>query len=172
NEYSNSKLVRKVLRSIYERFNIKVTIIKKANNNRQEGQGYRCMGIDELIGFLKTFEINMEEAKKGKLKFEKSIAFYVAETETNLESELDNEQVSNFATFTSKVDKPDAFKCESVTAFECTNVRSVYTTTKDRKLDGVHKCTSQIVLRVLRGLYPMDCSLGKTDIKQITRNNY
>ncbi|KAG8482441.1 hypothetical protein CXB51_024482 [Gossypium anomalum] len=71
-DYSNSKLVRKVLRSLLERFNIKVTAIKEAND-------INAMRIDDLIGSLQTFEINLEEAKKGKSKFEKNIAFLVEE---------------------------------------------------------------------------------------------
>ncbi|KAH1057036.1 hypothetical protein J1N35_035101 [Gossypium stocksii] len=73
NEYSNSKLVRKLLRSFPVRFNIKVTTI--------EGAKYiETMRIDELIGSLLNFEINLKEANKGKLKFEKNIAFLMAET--------------------------------------------------------------------------------------------
>ncbi|MFQ6636248.1 hypothetical protein Gotur_014053 [Gossypium turneri] len=71
-EYSNSKLVRKVIRSSPERFNIKVTTIKEAKD-------IDFMRIDKLIGSLQTFEINLEEAKKGKPKSEKNITFHMVE---------------------------------------------------------------------------------------------
>ncbi|KAH1046008.1 hypothetical protein J1N35_036792, partial [Gossypium stocksii] len=72
-EYSNYKLVRKVLRSLIERFNIKVTTIEEAND-------IDAMRIDKLIKSLQTFKINLKEAKKGKSKFEKNISFLVKET--------------------------------------------------------------------------------------------
>ncbi|KAK5803191.1 hypothetical protein PVK06_030833 [Gossypium arboreum] len=52
-EYPNTKLVRKVLRSLPKRFSIKVNIIKKAKNLEQ-------LEIDELIGSLHIFEMNMD----------------------------------------------------------------------------------------------------------------
>ncbi|KAK5835007.1 hypothetical protein PVK06_010689 [Gossypium arboreum] len=67
------KLVRKVLRSLPKRFNIKVTFVEEAKN-------IEAMRIDELIGSLQTFEINLEEAKNGKLKSDKNISFLVAKT--------------------------------------------------------------------------------------------
>lgn len=92
-EYSNSKLVRKVLRSILERFNIKVTTINKAKD-------IDAMRIDELIRFLQTFEINMEEVKKGKLKFEKNIIFSVGETIPTKQSTIIKEMQKQLAFLT------------------------------------------------------------------------
>nr|KJB29237.1 hypothetical protein B456_005G090700 [Gossypium raimondii] len=56
-EYSNSKLVRKVLRSLPERFITKVTTIDEANDTN-------AIKINELIGTLQTFEINMERSRR------------------------------------------------------------------------------------------------------------
>lgn len=56
-EYSNSKLVKNILRSLPERFSIKVTVIKKA-------KGLESLKIDELIRSLQTFKLNLDESKR------------------------------------------------------------------------------------------------------------
>ncbi|KAK5840320.1 hypothetical protein PVK06_009214 [Gossypium arboreum] len=71
-KYSNSKLIRKVLRSLPKRFITKVTTIDEAND-------IDAMNINELIEPLQTLEINMEKIKKGKLKSKKNIAFAMVE---------------------------------------------------------------------------------------------
>lgn len=76
-EYSNSKLVRKVLRSLPDWFNIKVTALK-------ESKDIYATRIDELIRSLQTFEINREEAKKGKSKSEKNISLFSARNSAHL----------------------------------------------------------------------------------------
>ncbi|KAB2012749.1 hypothetical protein ERO13_D09G099050v2 [Gossypium hirsutum] len=48
-KYSNTKLVRKVLRSLLERFLIKITAIEEAKNLEQ-------LVIDEILDSLQTFE--------------------------------------------------------------------------------------------------------------------
>jgi hypothetical protein len=55
------KLVRKILRSLPKRFDMKVTAIEEAQN-------IYTMKVDELIGSLQTFEIALKERgeKKGK----------------------------------------------------------------------------------------------------------
>lgn len=58
NEHSNSKLVRKALRSLPERVNIKVATIEKTED------------IEDM---------NLEETKKDKLKCKKNIVFLVTE---------------------------------------------------------------------------------------------
>lgn len=62
---SDEKLVRKILRSLPKRFDMKVTTIEEAQN-------ISSMKVDELIGSLQNFEIviNNREENKGK-----SIAF-------------------------------------------------------------------------------------------------
>nr|KJB10763.1 hypothetical protein B456_001G222900 [Gossypium raimondii] len=69
--YSNSRLVKKVLRSLLERFTIKVTTIEYAKI-------LESLKIDELIGSLQTFELNLDESKKVNSNGERSIAFQVA----------------------------------------------------------------------------------------------
>ena len=58
-KYLDIKLVRKTLRSLPERFAYKVTAI-------EEAQDVSTMKLDELIGFLQTFELNLKQNKKDK----------------------------------------------------------------------------------------------------------
>ncbi|XP_073313608.1 uncharacterized protein [Primulina huaijiensis] len=62
---SNERLVNKVLRSLPERFNIKICAIDEAKDTSQ-------MPLEDLISSLRTFEMNMDMQKKDKGK---SIAF-------------------------------------------------------------------------------------------------
>nr|KJB22837.1 hypothetical protein B456_004G068900 [Gossypium raimondii] len=71
-EYSNSKLVRKVLRSLSERFFVKVTAIEKVKD-------LKSLKIDESIGSLQTFELNLDEPKKVKSKEESNITLQFAD---------------------------------------------------------------------------------------------
>ncbi|MBA0550256.1 hypothetical protein Golob_021218, partial [Gossypium lobatum] len=62
NIYSYSKLVRKVLRSLPQRLVINGNTIKEARNNGN-------IRINEAIGSLKTFEMNLDESRnKSKAK--------------------------------------------------------------------------------------------------------
>lgn len=61
----DSKLVRKVLRSLPQRFSMKVTAIEEVNDVTQ-------MKLDELFGSPKTFELTLGG---GDLKKKSSIAF-------------------------------------------------------------------------------------------------
>ncbi|KAK2436528.1 gag-protease polyprotein [Trifolium repens] len=58
---SDEKLVRKILRSLPKRFEMKVTAI-------QEAQNIASMKVEELVGSLQTFEMNFSDKieKKGK----------------------------------------------------------------------------------------------------------
>jgi len=58
---SDEKLVRKILRSLPERFDMKVIAI-------EEAQDISSLKVDELIGSLQNFEININSKidKKGK----------------------------------------------------------------------------------------------------------
>ncbi|KAA0033119.1 gag-pol polyprotein [Cucumis melo var. makuwa] len=51
---SNAKLVRKALRSLPLRFNMKITIIEEANN-------MSTMKLNELFGSIRTFELHLGE---------------------------------------------------------------------------------------------------------------
>ena len=61
------KLIRKVLRTLPKRFSYKVTAIREAKD-------LRTMKLEELIGSLRTFEIELKEDKKLRKKL---VAFQV-----------------------------------------------------------------------------------------------
>ena len=69
-KYSYTKLVRKTLRSLIERFAYKVIAIEEAHD-------VNIMKLDELMGSLQIFELNLKQNKK-----EKSIAFKVGEQDS------------------------------------------------------------------------------------------
>ena len=69
-KYREIKLVRKTLRSLSNRFAYKVTTI-------EETKDVNTIRLDELIGSLQTFELNLKQNKK-----EKSIVFLVEENDS------------------------------------------------------------------------------------------
>jgi hypothetical protein len=56
---SNVKLIRKILRSLLERFRIKVTSIEESKDLEE-------MKIEELVGSLQTYELSLPPIKKLK----------------------------------------------------------------------------------------------------------
>ena len=58
-EYSEVKLVRKTLRSLPERFGAKVAAIEEARDTS-------TMRLDELMGSLQTYEMNIKQEMKEK----------------------------------------------------------------------------------------------------------
>ena len=62
---SEEKMVRKILRSLPKKFDIKVTTI-------EEAQDISTMRVDELIGSLQTFELGISDKSENK---NKSVAF-------------------------------------------------------------------------------------------------
>jgi hypothetical protein len=56
---SDVKLIRKILRSLPERFRIKVTTIKERKDLEE-------MKIEELVGSLQTYELSLPQVKKLK----------------------------------------------------------------------------------------------------------
>jgi hypothetical protein len=81
---SEEKLVRKMLRSLPKRFNMKVTAI-------EEAQDVASIKLEELVGSLQTFEMNLSEQtdKKGK-----GIAF-VSSANQEEEADESDEDLSN-----------------------------------------------------------------------------
>ena len=55
----NSKVVRKILRSLQERFKLKVT-------TTEESKDIDSMRVDELIGFIQTYEMTLLNTYKPK----------------------------------------------------------------------------------------------------------
>ncbi|XP_075507612.1 uncharacterized protein LOC142544452 [Primulina tabacum] len=70
---SNERLVSKVLRSLPERFNIKICAIDEAKDST-------LMALEDLISSLRTFKMNMDMQKKDKGK---TIAFQVSNDSYN-----------------------------------------------------------------------------------------
>ncbi|XP_075524507.1 uncharacterized protein LOC142556897 [Primulina tabacum] len=70
---SNERLVGKVLRSLSERFNVKICAIDEAKETSQ-------MALEDLISSFRTFEMNMDMQKKDKGK---TIAFQVSNDSYN-----------------------------------------------------------------------------------------
>jgi len=81
NKISDAKIIKKILRSLPERFKIKVTTIEESKNLDD-------MKIEELVGSLQTYEFSLPPLKKIK-----SIALKVAKEKVNNSSdeEFDNE---------------------------------------------------------------------------------
>src|SRR4051812_31849231 len=77
---SDEKLVRKILRSLPKRFDMKVTAI-------EEAQDISSMKVEELIGSLQTFEMGINEQSEKK---NKSIAFVSNSSEEVKESREEN----------------------------------------------------------------------------------
>ncbi|KAL5539316.1 hypothetical protein UlMin_045734 [Ulmus minor] len=84
-EYVESKIVRKILRSLPHRFQGKVIAIEESKNVDK-------IRLEELIGSLETFELGLGEEKKEK---NKNIAFKSENNSENNEA-IDNEELVFF----------------------------------------------------------------------------
>ncbi|KAL5538096.1 hypothetical protein UlMin_046137 [Ulmus minor] len=84
-EYVESKIVRKILRSLPHRFQGKVIAIEESKNVDK-------IRLEELIGSLETFEMGLGEEKKEKVK---NIAFKSENNSENNEA-IDNEELVFF----------------------------------------------------------------------------
>jgi peroxiredoxin family protein len=82
---SDEKLVRKILRSLTKKFDMKVIAI-------EEAQDISTMRIDELVGSLKTYESAANERLEKKTK---SIALMSNVEDEEIEDDIDsNESIS------------------------------------------------------------------------------
>jgi hypothetical protein len=77
---SVEKLIKKILRFLPERFKIKVTSI-------EESKDLDSMKIEELVGFLQTYEYSLLPDKKAK-----AMAFKETKRKVSLEVDSDNEE--------------------------------------------------------------------------------
>jgi ribosomal protein L12E/L44/L45/RPP1/RPP2 len=76
---SDVKLIQKVLRSLLERFKIKVTTIEESKDLEE-------MKIEELVGSLQTYELSLPPVKKVK-----TIALKASKKKAKVSSEEDSE---------------------------------------------------------------------------------
>lgn len=79
---SEDKMVRKILRYLPYKFDMKVTTIKKA-------QDLRALKVDELIGSLQTLEVSLNGRSKKKIK---GIYFVSNTQEDKVQSNKDTEE--------------------------------------------------------------------------------
>jgi hypothetical protein len=103
---SNIKLIRKILRSLPECFRIKDTYIK-------ESKDLESMKIEELVGYLQTYEYSLPPVKKAK-----AIALKASKKKVKVSSEedSDNEEdaLAMLAKNFRKLMKNDKFKRSSL----------------------------------------------------------
>ena len=64
--YDQPKIVRKILRSLTENFRLKVTVIT-------ESKDVDSILVDELVGFLQSYELDLPKTSKSKLMALKSV---------------------------------------------------------------------------------------------------
>ena len=79
---SDEKLVRKILRSLPKRFDMKVTTI-------EEAQDINNMKVEELIGSLQTFELAINDKSQKK---KKNIAFVSNTHEEDVQYEMETDE--------------------------------------------------------------------------------
>ena len=99
-----SVLVRKIVRVLPDRFDTKLLAIEEAKD-------FSKMKVEELMGSLRTFELNQEIKKKGKTassnEKSKGIAFSVSEKEKVVSDNEDDDELAlltrNFQKFIKKV---------------------------------------------------------------------
>ena len=92
-EYTNSELVRKILRSLSRTWEAKVTTI-------QEAKDLNTLPLEELLGSLMTHELTMKQHMKEEVKKKKSItlkATTVDEEEEDSSSETEDEHNDDMA---------------------------------------------------------------------------
>ena len=101
-EYTNTELVRKVLRSLPPAWHTKATVIEDSKN-------LTIMSLDELIGSLMTYEINMkrnsEEVKKKKPIALKATPVTPSSTDDDEDESEKDEEDKDLALFTRQMKK-------------------------------------------------------------------
>ncbi|KAJ9696872.1 hypothetical protein PVL29_008873 [Vitis rotundifolia] len=87
---SNSKVVRKILRSLPERFRAKVTAI-------EESKDVDSLKIDELVGSLQTFEMTLVSSRKAKGIALKAIKEESLSSESEDDEKMSEGELTRFA---------------------------------------------------------------------------
>jgi len=99
---SDVKLIRKILRSFPERFRIKVTTIEESKDLDE-------MKIEELVGFLQTYEYSLPPVKKAK-KFSLKASKKKARVSSEEDSDNEEDAVTMLAKNFGRLIKNDKFK--------------------------------------------------------------
>ena len=121
-EYSSSELVRKVLRSLPPTWHTKATVI-------EESKDLSTLSLEELIGSLMTYEINMKK-NEDESKKKKSIALKALKISQSSSDESDSDEQDDVAMITRQVRKFLKKKKRSQGNF------------KEAKKNHIHKCES------------------------------
>jgi hypothetical protein len=87
------KLIKKILRSLLERFRIKVTSIEENND-------LDSMKIEELVGSLQTYEYSLPPVRKAK-----GMAFKTTKSRVSSDEDSDNEEEDELATIANRINK-------------------------------------------------------------------
>jgi hypothetical protein len=87
------KLIKKILRSLLERFRIKVTSIEENND-------LDSMKIEELVGSLQTYEYSLPPVRKAK-----GMAFKTTKSKVSSNEDSDNEEEDELATIANRINK-------------------------------------------------------------------
>jgi len=99
---SDVKLIQKILRSLPERFRIKVTTIKESKDLEE-------MKIEELVGSLQTYEYSLPQVRKAK-----TIALKASKKKTRVssgeDSDIDEDDVAMLVKNFERFMKNDKFK--------------------------------------------------------------
>jgi hypothetical protein len=94
----DTKLIKKILRSLLERFRIKETSI-------EESKDLDSLKIEELVGSLQTYEYSLPPVKKAK-----GIAFKAIKSKVSSDEDPDNEEeLAMIANKINKLMKTDKF---------------------------------------------------------------
>ncbi|KAL6342512.1 hypothetical protein AAG906_012111 [Vitis piasezkii] len=97
--YKESEKVMKILRSLPSKWHTKVTAI-------QEAKDLTKLPMEELIGSLMTYEINLaKKLQEGEDKKKKSIALKATTKEEEVEEEQQSEEHDDLALITRKLNK-------------------------------------------------------------------
>ncbi|XP_050281367.1 uncharacterized protein LOC126722253 [Quercus robur] len=119
-ETEESKIVRKILRSLPESFHAKVTVI-------EESKDFDDIKVQELIGSLQTYEMSLPSKRKSKSLALKTINERVEAHKSLDEDEVDKDVaylVKNFRKFlkfkkNGKKDEKGSQSSQGITCFEC-----------------------------------------------------
>jgi hypothetical protein len=90
---SDVKLIKKILRSLLERFRIKVTSI-------EESKDLDSMKIEELVGSLQTYEYSLPPVKKAN-----GMAFKTTKSRVSSDEDSDNEEEGELALIANRINK-------------------------------------------------------------------
>ncbi|XP_059639430.1 uncharacterized protein LOC132281779 [Cornus florida] len=94
--YISSENVRKILRSLPKNWEAKKTAIQEAKN-------LNTLPIDELIGSLMTYELEMNDGDDNKETHKKNLALQATTKEVEVEKALDNEEEEEIALITKTI---------------------------------------------------------------------